>query len=44
MVDALPTLKDRLKKTDPNILFSVVNDLAKVLPFFPVACYVSECQ
>ena len=32
MVDALPTLKDRLKRSDANVLFSVVNDLAKVSP------------
>uniref|UniRef100_A0A2C9KZ46 Maestro heat-like repeat-containing protein family member 1 n=1 Tax=Biomphalaria glabrata TaxID=6526 RepID=A0A2C9KZ46_BIOGL len=31
MVDALPTLKERLKKSDPNLLFSVVNDLSKVI-------------
>ncbi|XP_013392835.1 maestro heat-like repeat-containing protein family member 1 isoform X1 [Lingula anatina] len=31
MVDALPTLKDRVKKNDPNLLFSVINDLSKVL-------------
>ncbi|XP_076448959.1 maestro heat-like repeat-containing protein family member 1 isoform X1 [Babylonia areolata] len=32
MVDALPMLKDRLqKKTDPNVLFSIVNDLSKVV-------------
>ncbi|XP_064611998.1 maestro heat-like repeat-containing protein family member 1 [Liolophura sinensis] len=31
MVEALPTLKERLKKTDPNVLFGVVNDLAKVV-------------
>ena len=43
MVDALPMLKDRLKKTDPNILFSVVNDLAKVLQFVPVKRYVLKC-
>lgn len=30
MIDAIPTLKERLKKSDPNILFSVVNDLSKV--------------
>ncbi len=36
MVDALPLLKDRLKKTDPNILFSVVNDLSKVSNQFSV--------
>lgn len=30
MVDALSTLKERLKKSDPNVLFSVVNDLSKV--------------
>lgn len=30
MIDALPTLKDRLLKGDPNILFSVINDLSKV--------------
>ena len=31
MVDMLPTLKERLqKRTDPNILFSIINDLAKV--------------
>lgn len=33
MVEALPTLKERLKKTDPNVLFGVVNDLAKVFSF-----------
>ncbi|XP_025115241.1 maestro heat-like repeat-containing protein family member 1 isoform X3 [Pomacea canaliculata] len=31
MVDALSTLKERLKKSDPNVLFSVVNDLSKVI-------------
>ncbi|KAK7500196.1 hypothetical protein BaRGS_00008419, partial [Batillaria attramentaria] len=31
MVDALSTLKDRLKKSDPNVLFSVINDLSKVV-------------
>ncbi|XP_077869460.1 maestro heat-like repeat-containing protein family member 1 [Saccoglossus kowalevskii] len=31
MVDALPVLKDRVMKGDPNILFSVVSDLSKVL-------------
>ncbi|BFZ13379.1 hypothetical protein BsWGS_16418 [Bradybaena similaris] len=31
MVDALPTLKERLRKDDPNLLFSVVNDLSKVI-------------
>lgn len=31
MVDALPTLKDRLQKGDPNVLYSVVNDLSKVI-------------
>ncbi|GFS16071.1 maestro heat-like repeat family member 1 [Elysia marginata] len=31
MIDALPTLKDRLKKNDPTVLFSVVNDLSKVV-------------
>ncbi|KAH9515723.1 Maestro heat-like repeat-containing protein member 1 [Bulinus truncatus] len=31
MVDALPTLKERLKKSDPNVLFSVINDLSKVI-------------
>lgn len=31
MVDMLPTLKERLqKRTDPNILYSIINDLAKV--------------
>ena len=30
MVDALPTLKDRLKRADANTLYAVVNDLAKV--------------
>ncbi|XP_074645058.1 maestro heat-like repeat-containing protein family member 1 [Tubulanus polymorphus] len=30
MVDALPTLKDRLKKGDSNVLYSVINDLSKV--------------
>lgn len=30
MVDALPTLKERLQKGDPNVLYSVVNDLSKV--------------
>ncbi|ESO87809.1 hypothetical protein LOTGIDRAFT_234834 [Lottia gigantea] len=31
MIDALPTLKDRLRKSDPSILFSVINDLSKVI-------------
>ncbi|XP_071092263.1 maestro heat-like repeat-containing protein family member 1 [Haliotis cracherodii] len=31
MVEALGTLKERLKKGDPNILFSVINDLSKVV-------------
>ncbi|XP_046558810.1 LOW QUALITY PROTEIN: maestro heat-like repeat-containing protein family member 1 [Haliotis rubra] len=31
MVEALATLKERLKKGDPNILFSVINDLSKVV-------------
>lgn len=31
MVDALPTLRDRLQKGDPNVLYSVVNDLSKVI-------------
>ncbi|GFN92402.1 maestro heat-like repeat family member 1 [Plakobranchus ocellatus] len=31
MVDALLTLKDRLKKSDSNVLFGVVNDLSKVI-------------
>ncbi|RUS75918.1 hypothetical protein EGW08_016306 [Elysia chlorotica] len=31
MIDALPTLKERLKKSDPTVLFSVVNDLSKVV-------------
>ncbi|XP_041376876.1 maestro heat-like repeat-containing protein family member 1 [Gigantopelta aegis] len=31
MVEALMTLKERLKKGDPNILFSVINDLSKVV-------------
>ncbi|KAL5022847.1 hypothetical protein ScPMuIL_002002 [Solemya velum] len=31
MISALPTLKERLKKGDPSILFSVVNDLSKVI-------------
>ena len=30
MVEALPTLKERLQKGDPNVLYSVVNDLSKV--------------
>jgi len=30
MIDALDTLKERLEKGDPNILSSVINDLAKV--------------
>lgn len=30
MVDALPTLRERVKKTDPNILLSVTTDLSKV--------------
>ena len=30
MIDALPTLRDRLKRSDPNTLYSAVNDLAKV--------------
>ncbi|CAG2232807.1 unnamed protein product [Mytilus edulis] len=29
MIDALCTLKERLEKDDPNVLFSVINDLAK---------------
>ena len=33
MIDALPTLKERLKKSDPTVLFSVVNDLSKVTFF-----------
>ncbi|XP_077982268.1 maestro heat-like repeat-containing protein family member 1 [Glandiceps talaboti] len=31
MVDALPVLKERVNKGDPNILFSVVSDLSKVI-------------
>ncbi|KAL4234897.1 Mroh1p [Mactra antiquata] len=31
MVDALPTLRERLEKGDANVLFSVVNDLSKVI-------------
>ncbi|XP_061166579.1 maestro heat-like repeat-containing protein family member 1 isoform X3 [Saccostrea echinata] len=31
MIEALPTLKERLVKGDPNILFSVINDLSKVI-------------
>lgn len=31
MVDALPVLKERLQKSDSAVLFSAVNDLAKVL-------------
>ena len=31
MVEALPTLKERLKKNDPNVLFMVVKDLSKVI-------------
>ncbi|XP_052059790.1 maestro heat-like repeat-containing protein family member 1 isoform X2 [Mytilus californianus] len=31
MIDALCTLKERLEKDDPNVLFSVINDLAKVI-------------
>ncbi|XP_060075327.1 maestro heat-like repeat-containing protein family member 1 isoform X2 [Ylistrum balloti] len=31
MIDALSTLKERLEKGDPTILFSVINDLAKVI-------------
>lgn len=30
MVDALPVLKERLQKSDSQVLFSAVNDLAKV--------------
>ncbi|XP_064639982.1 maestro heat-like repeat-containing protein family member 1 isoform X2 [Lineus longissimus] len=30
MVDALPTLKERLKKGESNVLFSVITDLSKV--------------
>lgn len=30
MIDALPTLKERLVKGDPSVLFSVINDLSKV--------------
>ncbi|XP_056020899.1 maestro heat-like repeat-containing protein family member 1 isoform X2 [Ostrea edulis] len=31
MIDAMPTLKERLVKGDPSILFSVINDLSKVI-------------
>ncbi|XP_012944683.1 maestro heat-like repeat-containing protein family member 1 isoform X2 [Aplysia californica] len=31
MIDALPTLKDRLKKSDPNLMFSAINDVSKVI-------------
>ncbi|XP_069113199.1 maestro heat-like repeat-containing protein family member 1 isoform X7 [Argopecten irradians] len=31
MIDALSTLKERLEKGDPTVLFSVINDLAKVI-------------
>nr|XP_022339324.1 maestro heat-like repeat-containing protein family member 1 isoform X2 [Crassostrea virginica] len=31
MIDALPTLKERLAKGDPSVLFSVINDLSKVI-------------
>ncbi|XP_034336261.2 maestro heat-like repeat-containing protein family member 1 isoform X2 [Magallana gigas] len=31
MIDALPTLKERLVKGDPSVLFSVINDLSKVI-------------
>ncbi|XP_052229832.1 maestro heat-like repeat-containing protein family member 1 isoform X3 [Dreissena polymorpha] len=31
MVEALPTLRARLEKGDPNVLYSVVNDLSKVI-------------
>ena len=30
MIDALPTLRDRLKRSDANTLYSAVNDLSKV--------------
>ena len=30
MVEALTTLKERVQKSDPNVLFSVINDLSKV--------------
>ncbi|XP_059158762.1 maestro heat-like repeat-containing protein family member 1 isoform X2 [Physella acuta] len=41
MIDAIPTLKERLKKSDPNILFSVVNDLSKVIAKkLPADCLV----
>ena len=30
MVSALPTLKERAKRSDANVLFSVIKDLGKV--------------
>ena len=32
MVDAIPTLKERVRKMDPTTLYSVITDLAKVSP------------
>ena len=29
-VETLPTLKDKVQKVDPNVMFSAINDLAKV--------------
>ncbi|KAL3859489.1 hypothetical protein ACJMK2_009708 [Sinanodonta woodiana] len=31
MIEAVPTLKERLRKGDPNVMYSVVNDLSKVI-------------
>jgi len=37
-VETLPTLKDKVQKVDPNVMFSAINDLAKVwMPAFLVS-------
>ena len=42
MIEALPTLKDRLQKGDPNVLYSVVNDLSKVTAIKILKIWMSE--
>ena len=44
MIDALPTLKERLSKGDPNVLFSVINDLSKVMFFIHDSCVLLEAK
>lgn len=37
-IETLPTLKDKVQKVDPNVMFSAINDLAKVsMPAFKVS-------